>query len=182
PLVALACPSPAAGTAVGYSPTNQPPAVLVERSSGAFWPTQAAPNPPGAASSSLNGVACASPSACTAVGATTTRTRTMATLAEKWTGHTWRIQPTPSPAGGGALNSVSCTSRSACTAVGGTASGPVLAERRNGSTWTIQPTPNPAGAAQGFLIAVSCASPTACMATGAYFTTSSQSGPVRSLP
>src|SRR5215468_878468 len=180
-LIGLACTSAAACTAVGYSTTNQSPAVLVERSSGAFWHTQAAPNPPGAASSSLNGVACASPSACTAVGAPTTRTRTMATLAEKWTGHTWRIQPTPSPAGGGALISVSCTSRSACTAVGGTASGRVLAERRNGTTWTIQPTPNPAGAAQSFLLAVSCTSPSACIAAGAYSTTSSPSGPVRSL-
>ena len=105
----------------------------------------------------------------------------MATLAERWNGHTWRIQPTPSPAGGGALNSVSCTSRSACTAVGGTASGSVLAERWNGTTWTIQPTPNPAGAAQSFLLAVSCTSPSACIAAGAYSTTSSQSGPVRSL-
>src|SRR5262249_31747905 len=96
-------------------------------------------------------------------------------------GHTWRIQPTPSPASGGALNSVSCTSRSACTAVGGTASGRVLAERWNGSTWTIQPTPNPAGATQSFLLGVSCTSPPACMAAGAYSTTSSESGPVRFL-
>jgi hypothetical protein len=180
-LIGLACTSAAACTAVGFSNANQSPAVLVERSAGAFWRTQAAPNPPGAASSSLNGVACASRSACIAVGATTSRSRTMVTLAERWNGHTWRIQPTPSPAGGGALNSVSCTSRSACTAVGGTASGRVLAERSNGSTWTIQPTPNPAGAMASFLLAVSCTSPSACIAAGAYFTTSSQSGPVRSL-
>jgi hypothetical protein len=180
-LIGLACTSATACTAVGFSNTNQSPAVLVERSAGAFWRTQAAPNPPGAASSSLNGVACMAHSACVAVGATTSGSRTMVTLAEWWNGTSWRIQPTPTPAGGGALNSVSCTSRSACTAVGGTASGRVLAERWNGITWTIQPTPNPAGAVQSFLLAVSCTSPSACIAAGAYFTTSSQSGPVRSL-
>jgi hypothetical protein len=180
-LIGLTCTSAAACTAVGYSTTNQSPAVLVERSAGASWRTQAAPNPPGAASSSLNGVACASRSACTAVGATTSRSRTVATLAEQWNGHTWRIQPTPSPTGGGALNSVSCAWRSACTAVGGTADGATLAEQRIGTTWTIRPTPNPAGAAQSFLLAVSCTSPSACIAAGAYSTTSSEAGPFRSL-
>jgi hypothetical protein len=180
-LIGLACTSAATCTAVGYSSTNQSPAVLVERSAGTTWRTQTAPNPAGAASSSLNGVACTARSACTAVGATTSRSRTVATLAEQWNGHIWHIQPTPSPAGGGALNSVSCASRSACTAVGGTANGKTLAERWNGTTWTIQPTPNPAGSVQGFLIAVSCTSPSACIAAGAYFTTSSQSGPARSL-
>jgi hypothetical protein len=180
-LIGLACTAARACTAVGFSNTNQSPAILVERSAGTTWHTQAAPNPMGAASSSLNGVACTSRSACTAVGATTSRSRTMAALAEQWNGHTWRIQSAPSPAGGGTLNSVSCASRSACTAVGGTASGRVLAERWNGTTWTIQPTPNPAGAVQSGLIAVSCTSPSACLATGASFTTSSQSGPVRSL-
>jgi hypothetical protein len=180
-LIGLACTSAAACTAVGYSNTNQSPGVLVERSAGTTWRTQAAPNPPGAASSSLNSVACIARSACVAVGATTSRSRTMATLAERWNGTTWRIQPTPTPAGGGALNSVSCTATAACTAVGGTASGSTLAERSNGTTWTIQHTSNPAGAVQSFLLAVSCTSPSACIAAGAYFTTSSQSGPARSL-
>jgi hypothetical protein len=180
-LIGVSCTLATACTAVGYSNTNQSPGVVVERSAGAFWRTQAAPNPPGAASSSLNSVACMAHSACVAVGATTSRSRTMATLAERWNGATWRIQPTPSPAGGGALNSVSCASRSACTAVGGRASGSTLAERWNGTTWTIQSTPNPAGAVQSFLLAVSCTSPSACVAAGAYFTTSSQSGPARSL-
>jgi hypothetical protein len=180
-LIGLVCTSAAACTAVGYSNTNQSPAVLVARSAGSTWRTQAAPNPAGAASSHLNGVACTARSACIAVGDTTSRSRTVATLAERWNGHTWSIQPTPSPAGGGVLGGVSCTSPSACTAVGGTASGGTLAERWNGTTWTIQPTPKPSGAVQSFLLAVSCTSSSACIAAGAYSTTSSQSGPVRSL-
>src|SRR5215472_815053 len=144
-LIGLACTSAAACTAVGFSTTNAPPpadqspAVLVERSTGSTWHTKAAPNPAGAASSSLSGVACTARSACTAVGATTSRSRNVATLAERWNGHTWHIQPTPSPAGGGALNGVSCTSDSACTAVGGTVNGRTLAERWNGIRWSIQP-------------------------------------------
>src|SRR5215510_4385779 len=104
-LIGLACTSGAACTAVGFTNANQSPAVLVERSAGTTWRTQAAPNPAGAASSHLNGVACTSRSACIAVGDTTSRSRTGATLAERWDGHSWRVQPTPSPAGGGALNS-----------------------------------------------------------------------------
>ena len=43
----------------------------------------------------LNGVACTSASACTAVG-----NQTLAkTLAERWNGRTWQVQATPNPAG-----------------------------------------------------------------------------------
>src|SRR6266566_86126 len=163
-LIALACTSAAACTAVGYSNTNQSPAVLVERSAGTTWRTQAAPNPPGAASSFLNSVSCTSRSACVTVGFTTTRSRTVATLAELWNGRTWHIQRTPSPAPGGALNGVSCTSPSACTAVGGTANGRTLAEQRTGARWRIQATPNPAGG--GFLNSVSCATRSASTEVG----------------
>jgi hypothetical protein len=163
-LIGVACTSAAACLAVGYSNANQSPAVVAERWNGAAWRTQAASNQPGAASSFLNGVSCMSRSACMTVGFTTSRSRTVATLAERWNGHGWRIQATPSPSGGGALNSVSCTSRSACTAVGGTANGRTLAERWNGTRWRIQATPNPAGG--GFLNGVSCRSRLACTAVG----------------
>src|SRR5215470_15641066 len=64
-LIGLACTSGAACTVVGFTNANQSPAVLVERSAGTTWRTQAAPNPAGAASSHLNGVACTSHSTCT---------------------------------------------------------------------------------------------------------------------
>src|SRR5262249_26000458 len=82
----LACTTATTCTAVGFSNTNaMEPAdhyqtVLVERLTGSTWHTQAAPNPAGAAPSVFNGVACAARSACTAVGATTSRSRTLATL------------------------------------------------------------------------------------------------------
>ena len=163
-LIGVACSSAAACTAVGYSDLNGSTAVLVERSAGTTWRIQAAPSPPGAASSFLNSAWCASPSACLTVGATTSRSRASAALAEWWNGRTWQLRPIPSPAGGGALNGVSCTSLSACTAVGGRADGTTLAERWNGTRWRIQATPNPAGGA--FLNSVSCASASACTAVG----------------
>ncbi len=163
-LIGVTCTSATACIAVGYANTNQSPAVVVERWNDAHWHLQAAPNPPGAASSSLNSVSCTSRSACVTVGGATSRSGTVATLAERWNGRTWRIQATPSPSGGGALNSVSCMSRSACTAVGGRVNGRTLAERWNGTRWRIQATPNPAGG--GFLASVSCTSRSACTAVG----------------
>ena len=171
-LIGVACASATACTAVGYSAANGPtvnlsPAVVAELWNGTSWQTQRAPNPSGAASSWFGGVACTSPSACTAVGFTTSKSRTAVILAERWNGRAWRIQATPSPASGGALNGVACTSRSACTAVGTSNSGKTLAERWNDTRWRIQPTPSPAGG--GTLNGVSCASPSACTAVGGTF-------------
>jgi hypothetical protein len=165
----VSCTTAAACIAVGTSDLNGSMTVLVERLAGSTWRIQAAPSPPGAATSYLNSVWCASPSACLTVGATTSRSRAQAAVAEWWNGRTWRLRPIPSPAGGGGLNSVSCTSLSACTAVGGRTDSAgniagTLAERWNGTSWQIQSTPNPAGG--GFLSGVSCSSASACTAVG----------------
>jgi hypothetical protein len=98
------------------------------------------PSPAGTAISSLLGVACAGPSACTAVGSSITATGASQAVAEHWNGTRWRIQPTPKLSQGASLNGVSCTSASACTAVGRSGVGP-LAERWNGARWSIQATP-----------------------------------------
>jgi hypothetical protein len=69
---------------------------------------------------------------------------------------------------------VSCTAPRACTATGGSfgTAGPTLAERWDGTRWRIQPTPSPANSGTSHrepeLNAVSCASATACTASGAY--------------
>jgi hypothetical protein len=42
------------------------------------------------------------------------------------------------------------------------------AERWYGTNWSIQPAPNPVAATSVFLLAVSCASKTACTAVGTY--------------
>ena len=169
-LIGVACASGTACTTVGYSNTAQTPAAVAERWNGSAWTVQAAANPPGVASSFFNSVACAAPSACTAVGASANSARTVISLAEQWNGRAWRIQPIPSPAGGGALVGVSCTSPSACTAVGAAnplvPSAKTLAERWDGTRWRIQATPNPAGVAGSALFGVSCTSGSSCVAVG----------------
>jgi hypothetical protein len=67
------------------------------------------------------------------------------TLAERWTGRTWRIVLTPKSASrNSGFGGMACTLPLACTAVG--SSGPVttLAERWNSTRWRIQAT-QPAG-------------------------------------
>ena len=86
----------------------------------------------------LNGVACTSASACTAVG-----NRTVArTLAERWNGRTWHVQATPNPSGGQEIffAAVACPARTVCTAVGLNLTGSrplTLAERWSGGRWHI---------------------------------------------
>ncbi len=176
-LIGVACTSATGCTAVGYSNPNpsvvnhSSPSTLAERWDGSAWRAEHTLNPPGAAASYLNAASCVSRSACVAVGNTGNSRGASLTLAQRWNGHTWRIQPTPSPADGGNLLGVSCPSRSSCLAVGGHGNPfnelppGTLAERWNGTRWSIQPTPNPPGGGW-FLTAVSCTSPSACTAVG----------------
>jgi hypothetical protein len=141
---------------------------------GASSSIQRTPNPTGAAESQLYGASCTSPSACIGVG-----TGGNAPLAERWNCTAWSRQPIPTVPGA-SLGAVSCTSPSACIAVGMSASGN-LAERWNGTKWAIQPIPTPVGAHGSGLLGISCTSAADCLATGAYYTTSSQAGPVLPL-
>jgi kumamolisin len=120
------------------------------------WAIQYVPNPSGAVQPALNGVSCASATACTAVGFDSA---TRDAVVERSNGADWTVQPTPTPSGG-ALTGVACPNASTCIAVGASSSG-ALAERWNGSTWTIQPTPTGSG-----LDAVACATATDCTAVG----------------
>src|SRR5262249_52837033 len=157
-LIGVSCPSRSSCLAVGGhgNPFNEiPPGTLAERWNGRGWRIQPTPNPPGGGWW-LTAVACTAPSACTAVGGSIEPPgRTPGgTLAERWNGHTWRIQPTPSLPGKAVklLGGVACTSRSSCMAVGnefdpatGQSLG-TLAERWDGRTWRILPTFKPAPA------------------------------------
>jgi hypothetical protein len=107
-----------------------------------------------------------------AVGDAITATGTQ-TLAETWNGAAWAAMKTVAiPTGiSSVLSGVSCTAPTACTAVGSTANNVIagvgLVERWNGKKWTEQSTgPSVPGAVQTALGAVSCTSPTACIAVG----------------
>jgi hypothetical protein len=170
---AVSCTSGRACTAVGShaASLSSPGFSLAQRWNGTSWRIQHTILPQGAASSTFTGVSCASPAACTAVGAAIKKkSRRGVNLAEAWNGTSWRVQATPNPkrSTGSSLFAVSCTPASGCTAVGDydTAAGLVLAlaERWNGTAWRIQPLPRPAK--RTWLFGVSCPAARACTAIG----------------
>jgi hypothetical protein len=164
----IACPATGRCMAVGTAgPTRGVASAEALRWNGTRWRVQPIPTVPGA---SLSAVACASPSACMAVGGSDS-----GVLAERWNGASWRIQPIPTPAGAvsSGLGGISCLSLSFCMAAGAysTSSSPdgpfqSFTEQWNGKKWAIVPSPNPPGAVQTFLGAVSCTSPLACTTSG----------------
>ena len=117
----VACPSASACTAVGASvdasANANPLATLAERWNGTRWSIQPTPNPAGVQGVRLEGVACTSPSACTAVGGSFAN----ASLAERWNGTKWMIQASPNPVGqifDLILFAVACPRPLQCMAVG----------------------------------------------------------------
>jgi hypothetical protein len=151
---------------------------LAERWDGRTWRIVPTVKPaPTGGNAGLNGVACSSASACTAVG---NRTLTK-TLAERWNGSSWQVQATPNPSGGQniTLAGVACPARTVCTAFGLnlTGFGPfALAERWSGGRWRIQPTPV-LNAYDIGLPGVACPTPSACYAVAGY----TNNGPSLSL-
>jgi len=128
-LNAVSCTGPASCTAVGdagSTSTSGGPlftGTLVESWNGTTWSIVPSPDPsPGSPfpESSLHGVSCTGPAACTAVGDGPRASGGSLTLVESWNGSTWSIVPSPNPSGSSSnvLNGVSCTGPSACTAVG----------------------------------------------------------------
>jgi hypothetical protein len=174
-LFGVSCTAPNACTAVGtYSTAGGRELALAERWNGTRWRIQAVPRT--AASTSFFGVSCATARACTAAGNQDKGSAGTRPFAAAWNGTTWHIQAVPLPQGSPAaiLDAVSCTSPRACTATGANFSSPgtPLAVRWNGTRWRVQHTPNPPNVStsqqEPELSAVSCASATACTATGAY--------------
>jgi hypothetical protein len=171
-LASVSCPTRADCFAVGsYTRADGDAVTLAERSNGGSWTLEPTQNPPGAQLGVLNGVSCASPTSCLAVGRYLDRAGTSLPLAERWDGADWSIVPAPSPAGaaGSTLTAVSCTSSSSCIAVGsltnraGFPAPGTLAERWDGERWRVVPMPSMPGSA---LNGVSCSSRSACTAVG----------------
>jgi hypothetical protein len=165
----VSCPSVSNCIAVGFAEPPSGTTAFAETWNGTRWSVDTIPNPPGTSFAMLNGVSCASSTACTAVGIYDVPTGVTA-LAERWNGSTWTVQSTAALPAAANFAGVSCTSISLCTAVGsfddGSAGLMPLAARWNGTTWSAQSVPNPSGTAGGRLTAVSCPSATACTAVG----------------
>jgi hypothetical protein len=174
-LSGVSCPSARLCIAVGWLSTRAgAAATLAERLTPAGWRQQRMPTPQAATEVQLTGVACASPSFCTAAGWFDAG-GVQVMLTERWDGARWVIGRTPYPAGAREvqLTDIACPSPSACTAVGlftdtGGLNEP-LAEHWTPHGWTIQSTPalsTPADPVDAGLAGVSCASPARCIAVG----------------
>jgi hypothetical protein len=173
------CTTASACTSVGeYLNSGGTKVPLAERWNGTSWSAESPPTTEGAAASELLGVSCTSGTACEAAGFYESGGVRHA-LAEVWNGTSWSVQTTANPTGAisAELTSISCTSNTACTAVGHyttSTSSVTLAERWNGTSWVVQSTANPSGATESSLLATSCASSTACTASGYYYNSEGQ--------
>lgn len=162
---------PFAAKAQRFAATAPNTTTLAERWDGAHWRIERTPNPTGSSNSSLNGVACSSRRACTAVGSALAG-KVFVPLAERWNGSRWSVERVPRPPRGknSELLGVSCPTLRACIAVGDyETSSNVLsgfAERWNGSRWRLAGVVRPGASA--FLDSVSCSSARQCTAVGGY--------------
>jgi hypothetical protein len=175
PFSAVSCATPTACMATGELPTGGLPGY--GRWNGLRWQTGrvAAPPPHQGQSVTIGGVSCPTPGFCMAAGnyaygpaepGPQSRNRT---LAEEWTGATWRVLRTVNVGPLDELTAVSCTAPDACTAVGMRAAGQFpLAERWNGTSWRAENMPAPGELGYTTLSAVSCVSARACTAVGDY--------------
>jgi hypothetical protein len=186
-LQGVSCASATTCTAVGFYDTSggRFPRTLIESWNGTGW--SVVPNPNRGSESTLDGVSCASATACMAVGTYYNASRTLnQTLIESWDGTSWSVVPSPNAAtSAGATNvlsGVSCASATACTAAGYyfTSGGPTrtLIASWDGTRWSVVPSPNP-GNQTDVLTSVSCASAAACTAAGTYY--KSSGGAARTL-
>ncbi len=172
----VSCTSTSNCMAVGNEgfPKNPTLFTLAEQWNGTAWKFVSTPPPLTPGGTALSAVSCSSPGSCMAVGyfGYNNGTGTSLTLAESWNGTAWQHRGTPTPGNSGDLAGVSCAT-AGCTAAGshavpaGSLGEATLAEQWGGKDWKVQPTPNPAGAGGAGFDAVSCTSPSACMATGA---------------
>lgn len=182
-LRSIVCESATSCLAVGAGVrTEGLPQVLVEAWDGTAWSVRPSAAAAGGPDSWLNGVSCASPTSCVAVGAYSPTgdgdNPEDHTLIETLTGSTWNVVPSPNPGTGDqtGLQAVTCTSAAWCVAVGSYSpiSDPynppseTLVETWNGDAWTVVPSPGPAAGSQGVLKSVACTSPSSCVAVGSY--------------
>jgi hypothetical protein len=168
----VACASSQTCIAVGSSTGASETVTLAETWNGTTWADVTTPNPDGASSSQLNGLACQAVASCMAVGSSTDASGTTTTLGETWNGVTWAIDTTANKteSSDNELLAISCTSATSCTATGdalhGTSDVVPLIEAFNSPNWTLQSVDPSAGAVDTYLAAVSCPAATACTAVG----------------
>lgn len=139
---------------------------LTERWNGSKWAVVSTPT---AKTGELAGDACASTSACMAVGIG----NSLFPIAQRWTGSKWAATTVPKVSGeqNGELRGVACPGHAACIAVGSYFQGKTtaaLAEKWNGSKWAAVKPKSPAGSTYASLNGAGCAGASDCWAVGGY--------------
>lgn len=121
-LAAVSCPTPTSillnCIAVGYSSSLAGDAVLVRKWNGLGWEAQSMANP-GGEQPRLNGVSCATPTVCFAVG-THNSGKAVKAFGARWKESIWTLEAMPAPEGAlsTVLNGIYCAPSGACAAVG----------------------------------------------------------------
>lgn len=193
-LFGISCPTVGFCVAVGYESIGAvAQRTLVETYNGRSWSVAPSPSPgvstktvkpcssptsikcetvqpPADGADRLQGVSCASRSACVAVGQTTTVADYPKgqPLIETNQGSKWSAVRSPTVPGGGDLQALSCPTRTFCVAVGSSGSA-TLIEVFNGKSWAIVPSPNASTVFYSLLSGVSCSSAASCYAVGYFY-------------
>jgi hypothetical protein len=161
---------------VSYNDTLQ--SVVAYGLDGSTWSKQIPVNPGPDPGNTDSAVSCSAVAACTSVGSVDVIGSDA--LVEYWNGTTWVRQSTTSPVGRpeNSLSGVSCAGNAFCVAVGmashtTTSAHHPMAEVWNGATWVQAPPAGVVGRTVN-LPAVSCLSPTSCIAVGWSSTSSSE--------
>jgi hypothetical protein len=172
-LNATTCASATECWAVGqYLAGNGVDQTLIQESGTGSWITVGSPNvnDGGAQSNTLDGVACASPSECWAVGEHGT-SPDQQPLVEEWNGGSWVVVDSPKTSAtlDNALYDVSCVTSTVCWAVGYQSANGVsqtLVEQWNGTSWSIVSSPNMGSSGDNALLSITCFSLSECWAAG----------------
>jgi hypothetical protein len=160
----LSCTSATNCLAAGNGP-------IVQRWNGKTWSTVLDAPPGNSFGIDFSGVSCASATYCFALGTAVTGLLGFSAVADRWNGGTWTNVAIPAY---DVQDGVSCASTTNCFAVGwaynGVINGPdATSEHWNGATWSVVAAALPNGSASIFN-AVSCTSPTNCVAVGSSYT------------
>jgi hypothetical protein len=181
----------AAGYALAATTQGSQPQTLIEQWNGTSWSIDSSPNQTVAVSNlsgivdnQLFGVSCASESSCMAVGEYVCGFCPEGfpqTLALRWDGVAWTLLSPQNPSTNrfGApgnqsdeLVGVSCPGSDECVAAGYYYDGlndHTLVERWDGTAWSVSASPNTSDTYDNQLTAISCSSPTSCMAVGSFY-------------
>ena len=177
-LSSVSCPSPSACVAVGSDYDGSGNTGVIVTGSGSAWTAAKAPLPLDAASypyATLDSVACASPSVCTATGEYSNTSGNQVMMMEAMSGSSWipeQALPSNATSGYSGTNLVTCRAPSTCVLAGvysvapGSAITPGMLAAGSGTSWTATEAPLPATGSFDVFRAGACGSPTACVITG----------------